>query len=321
MPVLAAASDPAPSAHVLLLGVQTGPAALAADAVLAAAAVAYLVAAHHRGRKAPPWPAGATASFLLGLAGVWVAVGSGLAAYDESNVTLHVVQHVLLMMVAAPLLALGAPATLAAQTLGRRHQVRLLAVLRSRPVRWGSMPLVASAVYLASMWAYFLTPAYPYTVGHPLAHDATHVAFLAIGYLYWQPLVGADPSPRPSAPVRLVTIMLGASLEGALGVVVSLLPRPLAPVNTLADTHTAGRAWLMLAMLACGVWSAVVIWQWLAQAAREAPRADRLAREAAELSRRDAEALGLPVPPPGWSVPAAALSAQERRAPGGPRPR
>lgn len=314
------ASDPEPNLRVLLLGIRTDPASLIAGAVLAAAAVAYLLAARHRGRKGPPWPAGATATFLLGLASIWIAVGSGLAAYDESSVTLHVVQHILLMMVAAPLLALGAPATLAAQTAGRRHQVRLLAALRSRPVRWGSMPLVASAVYLGSMWAYFLTPAYPYTITHPLAHDATHVGFLAIGYLYWQPMVGADPAPRPSAPVRLVAIMLGASLEGALGVVVSLLPRPLAPINTLADTRAAGRTWLVLAMLACGVWSSVVIWQWLAQAAREAPRADRLAREAAELSRRRAEALGLPVPPPGWSVPAAALRGQEGDSPGGRRP-
>jgi cytochrome c oxidase assembly factor CtaG len=67
---------------------------------------------HARGRS---WPASRTAAFLSGLVVVLVATESGLAAYDRVLYSLHVVQHVLLGMVAPLLLVLGAPITLALQ--------------------------------------------------------------------------------------------------------------------------------------------------------------------------------------------------------------
>src|ERR671930_1430892 len=82
-----------------------------------------------------------TACFLGGLAVLWVALQSPVDAYADTRLAVHMVQHLLLTMVAAPLLVLGAPVTLALRACSpafRRR--RLLPLLRSRPVRLLATP-------------------------------------------------------------------------------------------------------------------------------------------------------------------------------------
>ena len=103
--------------------------------VLAAAYVIGVRRLHAHGRS---WPATRTAAFLSGLVVVLVATESGVAAYDRVLYSLHVVQHILLGMVAPLLLVLGAPITLALQAGSRASQRRILRVLRSVPARQAS---------------------------------------------------------------------------------------------------------------------------------------------------------------------------------------
>src|SRR5262245_47671593 len=93
-----------------------------------------------RGRS---WPTARTVAFVSGLVVILVATGSGLAVYDDVLFSLHVVQHVLLGMVAPLLLVLGAPVTLALQSGSRSTQRRLLRVLHSQPARVLTHPLTA----------------------------------------------------------------------------------------------------------------------------------------------------------------------------------
>ncbi|MGH9104992.1 MAG: cytochrome c oxidase assembly protein, partial [Acidimicrobiales bacterium] len=148
------APSSAVSLHILLLGVQTGWLDLLADALEALTLVLYLLGLHRLARRGRPWPAWSTAAFVLGVVALWAAVGSGLAAYDELNVTMHVIQHILLMMVAPPLLALGKPVTLAAQAARRQNQVRLLKVVHSPVVAGLTFPVVAFLVYYGTMYTY-----------------------------------------------------------------------------------------------------------------------------------------------------------------------
>ena len=55
----------------------------------------------------PPWR---LAAFLAGMFFLWVAIGSPLSAFDESSLTIHMVQHILLMLVVPPLVLVGSPA-------------------------------------------------------------------------------------------------------------------------------------------------------------------------------------------------------------------
>lgn len=316
--ILLADSDPtSPNVHwhVLLTGVQTAGLALAADAILAAVLCLYLFGIWRLARKGRPWSPWAAGAFIAGLATVWVAVGSGLAAYDEINVVVHVVQHILLMMVAAPLLALGKPITLASQAARRPNQVRILKVVHSLPAAVITFPVLAWFLYYGSMYAYFLDRRiYDYSIDHVLFHDASHFVFLTVGYLYWQPLVGADPTRwRLSHPARILATMIGMPFEAFLGIAVYMTRTPIDPINTLANTRAAGQTFWILAMTVTGVCLTVMALQWYQHIERQTAAEDRRARRLATASAARAAGLGIQPDRDGWTVPPWRLAQLEAR--------
>ncbi len=219
------------------------------------------------------------------------------------------------MMVAPPLLALGKPVTLASQAAGRAAQVRILKVAHSGVVSARSFPPVAWGLYLGTMYAYFLTPLYRYSEAHPLVHDGSHLWFLLVGYLYWGPLVGLDPARRRwPYPVRIVSLFLGMPFEAFLGIAIAAMPRPLAPINTLADSHAAGDTLWILSMTTTGLCLAAVVIQWFRQLDREGGREDRRAAQATAGNRARAEELGVDDLPDGFTLPWWRLDELEARA-------
>ena len=310
----------APSAavqlRILLTGFQTGPLALLADALEVALALVYLAGVRRLRSKGRRWPVARSAAFLGGVAVMWIAVGSGFAAYDNVNVQLHVIQHVLLMMVAAPLVSLGRPITLASQALDRRGQLRLVAIVHSKALSVLTFPVVAWFLYYGVMYGYFMDRAvYDYSIAHRLFHDATHLVFFVVGYLYWQPIIGGDATRwRLSHPVRLGSLFLGMPFEAFLGIAISTMPQPLDPVNSIANTRSAGQMFWILAMMFSGFWVGSVVFQWFRQLERSTPREDRVADRTAEDARARAEALGIDNLPPGATVPWWRLEELERKA-------
>ncbi|HLI55304.1 MAG TPA: cytochrome c oxidase assembly protein [Acidimicrobiales bacterium] len=307
-------------AHILLLGVQTGPLALIADAFEAAAIVWYLAGVRRLARRGRRWPLLSSAAFVGGVVAVWVGIGSGLAAYDDVNVTLHVVQHLLLMMVAPPLITLGRPITLASQAAHHRTQVKLLKVVHSRVVAVLTFPVLTWFLYYGMMYAMLEDRGvYDYTVAHPLVHDGVHLALLAVGFLYWQPLVGTDPTRwRLPLPARAGSIFLGMPFEAFLGISISEFSVPIDPINTLANTHMAGDTFWTFSMAISALCIATVAAQWFRQLEREKGQEDRRARVQAEASTALARQLGVEGVREGWSVPwwrLAELEAQRRRRP------
>lgn len=301
------------SLHVLLTGVQTGPLSLCAGVVELLLLGLYLFGVHRLARRGRTWPAWNTAAFVAGVVVVWIAVGSGLAAYDTINVTMHVVQHVLLMMVAPPLIALGKPVTLATQAGSRTSQVRIVKLLHSPVVAAVTFPVVVWFLYYGTMYGYFMTGIYQYSVVHPLFHDASHLWFIGVGYLYWQPLIGLDPARwRWSYPARAGSLFVGMPFEAFLGIGIAGMPRPLAPVNTLANTHTGGDTFWILSMVVTGVCLAIVILQWFRQLERETVREDRRVELATAENRARAEELGVDLPP-GATIPWWRVEELERR--------
>ena len=242
--------------HVLLTGVQTDRLALTADALNLLAVLAYLAGVWRLGIRGRRWSPTATACFVGGIACLWIAVGSGLAAYDDDVAAVHMVQHGLLMMVAPPLLALGRPVTLATQALRRPAQVRIVRVVHS-PV-FGSLthPVAGWLLYYGSMSVLLLDRRlYDYLLAHPLAHDGSHFVLLIIGYLYWQPLLGADPSPwRLSPQFRLTSALAGGTVEGVLGILI------LAGASAItAGATSAGATFLIVSLSTCGLCCPVLI--------------------------------------------------------------
>ncbi len=308
-----AAPHGAVSLHVLVTGVQTDPLSLLADLLELVALGLYLAGVHRlaqRGRRWSPW---STTACVSGIAVLWIAVGSGFAAYDSVNVTMHVIQHVLIMMLAPPLIALGKPVTLISQAVGRNNQVRVLRVVHSAPLAALSFPIVGWFLYYGTMYVYFMTGLYPYSIAHPLFHDATHVWFFSVGYLYWQPIVGLDPARwRLSHPMRIGSLFLGMPFEAFLGIGITQLPHPLDKINSLAATHNAGDTFWILSMLVTGVWLATIVLQWFRQLDRETAREDRRVEASLAENRARAETLGIHLPE-GCTVPWWRLEELEQR--------
>jgi putative membrane protein len=152
---------------------------------LLASAVAYVVAA-----RRSPWPTAPLARWLTGIA---VALSGlvGLALVGPHDLSVHVVGHLLLGMVAPLLLTTAMPATLALRTLSRGRARALGRLLRSRPVAVISHPAVAALLDFGGMWLYFRTDVLA-AVPRALVH--THM--LMAGYLFAFSMVGPDPAPH-----------------------------------------------------------------------------------------------------------------------------
>jgi putative copper resistance protein D len=157
----------------------------------------------------------------------------------------------LLTMVAAPLLVLGAPVTLALRVSRGRTRRRLTRVLHSPPLRVIGHPLVAWVLFTMSLYALYFSPLFDLSLRQPLVHDLVHLHFLAAGLLFWWPVVGLDPSRwRLPHIARLGFVFLMVPFHAFLGVAIMNSGRVLAPTlesfqrtwgpTPLADQQTGG---------------------------------------------------------------------------------
>ncbi len=259
---------------VLLGGFRTDPLALSLDALLAGALLVYgagLVRLRRRGHR---WPQARVAAFAAGSLALFVALGSGLAAYDDVNPPLHVVQHVLVMMVAAPLFVLGQPLVLLAQAGSRRTQRAVVRLTNSRAlVALTGVP--GALLYYASMPAYFLTGMYALSVHSNTVHELCHACFFTLGLLFWTGTLGPDsPGRRLGAPRRMAAVVAGMPAEAALGLALVLWPRPLSAGETLTQVHTAGQVFWIMSMALSGSSLVVLFHRWMVQDERAARRLD-----------------------------------------------
>ena len=157
--------------------------------------------------------------FFAGLAALGVALLSPIEAYEGSLFSVHMVQHMLLELVAAPLLLAGAPITLALRVARPSIRRRLLMVLQSRVVHVISFPVVAWVLFAAVNWGWHFSVLYDQALENQALHHLQHAIFLGAALLFWWPVVGADPSPwRLPHPVRLLYLFLAMPQNSFLGV-------------------------------------------------------------------------------------------------------
>jgi putative copper resistance protein D len=261
-----------------------------ADAALVgvvALAALYLVGVRRLEGRGRHWPTGRSVSFASGLVVIVVATMSGLAAYDRVLFSMHVVQHVLLGMVAPILLVLGRPVTLALQAGSRPTQERLLAVLHSRPVRAVTNPLVAWALFAGTLVVLYFTGLYELSLRNGWVHAGLHVHFVLAGVLFLAFVVGLDPIPGAmSFGARALFVFVLVPFHAFLGVALLGGDRVIAGdwyrqverawgASPLADQRTgAGILWVAGELFGV-VALAVVVHQWMRAEERRAVRIDR----------------------------------------------
>src|SRR3954451_19526669 len=178
-----------------------------------------VVTLHRRGDR---WPVGRTIAFVpVGMGLFYFATASGLGTYDDTLISVHMVQHMILSMLVPMALALGAPVTLALRTLPSGPRRWLLVVLHSRVARVLSFPPLTFALYVISPWALYFTGWYPATLESTYLHEMMHIHLVLVGCLFFWPIVGVDPVPGKVAhPFRILLLFATMPFHAFLGVAI-----------------------------------------------------------------------------------------------------
>ncbi|WP_083979593.1 cytochrome c oxidase assembly protein [Demequina salsinemoris] len=245
--VLASSAPPVPSVVVadptpafLLTGYELPPApsfatwfgtwrleALSA-AVLVAMGFIYLRWTMRLRRRGDAWPWYRDVSWIVGIVTMlWITQG-GPSIYGMVTFSGHMVQHMLLVMVAPIPLTLAAPVTLALRALpartdgsrGPREWVR--GIVESRWVGFFANPVVAAVNFAGSLVVFYYSPLFQFALSNHLGHLWMVLHFTLAGYFFANALVGIDPGPkRPGYPLRLVLLFATMAFHAFFGVAIA----------------------------------------------------------------------------------------------------
>lgn len=218
---------------LLHVGVYTGPLLLAwnfdplVTIGLIVTAVAYYWALR-RVRAADRYhhPTWQTLCFYAGLLTIALALLGPFDMYNDDVFTFHMIQHMLLIVVAAPLLLLGRPVHLALHAISPKSSGPVIRkVLRPRAVRgvltFITNPLVAFFLYNGSIVLWHFPQFYDAAILNNTVHVIEHITFLGVALLFWWPMI--DPIPRHHKMKRLwavisvfFTMMISSNGLGAI---------------------------------------------------------------------------------------------------------
>ena len=182
------------------------------------------------GRGVKPWEA---ASFAAGLAALFVALVSPLDALAAALVSAHMAQHVLLTVVAAPLLALGAPHVAFLWALPAPHRRSAAGWARWRGARatWDVLrhPLAAWTLHAVVLWSWHAPRLYEATLRSEVVHAVQHASFLGSALLFWWVLLHPARGGRSAYGVGVFVVFATAMHSGALGALLTFSSRPWYP--------------------------------------------------------------------------------------------
>jgi putative membrane protein len=180
-----------------------GPLGGAFLVVLAGVAAAYLLAARvgsRRDRRHRCWPRDRTFCFLAGLVVLAVDLYSGIGTEADSRLSIHMVEHMVMWVVVAPLLVAGAPIRMAFFALRRDGRMKLSGFLRSPPIAVLTAPVGSVVLFSAVIVVTHVPAVYGLTLQNDYAHEAEHALYLLTAMLMWAPILGVDPLPHRPGP-------------------------------------------------------------------------------------------------------------------------
>lgn len=221
---------------------------------LALATWAYFAAMRLVNRAHPSnrWPVRRTVAFLVAIGALAVALLSAIDALSDDLLTVHMIQHLLLVSVAAPLLAASGIGTLALRVASPElRKGVLLPFLHSRFVSAVTFPVVGALAFVFVLWGSHFSELYNLALVDEGVHAFEHLLYLGIAALFWWPLLSPDPIRwrlHPGAKVGALLIQLPPM--SFLAVLILSASRPLYPaylgrpeqfgIDVLTDQQIAG---------------------------------------------------------------------------------
>ncbi|MFE4664255.1 cytochrome c oxidase assembly protein [Streptomyces sp. NPDC056716] len=245
-------------------------------------------------RRGDKWPVGRTVAFAAGVLSIMLVTCTGLNDYGMVMFSVHMVQHMVISMLSPILILLGAPITLALRALppaarGRKGPRELLmALLHSRYMKIITHPVFTIPLFIASLYGLYFTPLFDFLMESKPGHLVMMVHFLAVGLIFFWPIMGVDPGPhRPGYLMRMLELFAGMPFHAFFGIALMMASTPMVKtyenppaslgIEALSDQNAAGGiAWAFSEIPSVLVLIAL-IFQWYASDQRQAKREDRAA--------------------------------------------
>ncbi|SDK19527.1 cytochrome c oxidase assembly protein [Streptomyces indicus] len=245
-------------------------------------------------RRGDAWPVGRTVSFVLGVLSIALVMCTKLNDYGMVMFSVHMVQHMVISMLSPILLLLGAPITLALRALPTAGRGRkgprelLLMLLHSRYMKVITHPAFTIPMFIASLYALYFTPLFDFLMESKPGHIAMMVHFLAVGLVFFWPIMGVDPGPhRPGYVMRMLELFAGMPFHAFFGIALMMASEPMIGtymnppaslgIDALADQQAGGGIAWAFSEIPSVVVLVALMFQWRKSEEREAKRKDRAA--------------------------------------------
>ncbi|GHB54922.1 cytochrome c oxidase assembly protein [Streptomyces xanthochromogenes] len=246
-------------------------------------------------RRGDNWPVSRMIFWTVGVLTIAFVMCTKLNDYGMVMFSVHMVQHMVISMLSPILLLLGAPVTLALRALpvsatrGRKGpRELLLMLLHSRYMKVVTHPAFTIPLFIASLYGLYFTPIFDFLMESRTGHIAMMVHFLAVGLVFFWPIMGVDPGPhRPGYVMRMLELFAGMPFHAFFGIALMMASEPMIGtyknppsslgIDALTDQQAAGGiAWAFSEIPSVLVLIALVF-QWYATEKRQARRTDRAA--------------------------------------------
>lgn len=255
----------------------------------------YAVGVVRLKRRGDSWQVSRTVAFVAGVLSIGLMMCTKLNDYGMVMFSVHMVQHMVISMLSPILLLLGAPITLALRALpvaaqrgSKGPRELLLMLLHSRYMRIITHPAFTIPLFIASLYALYFTPLFDFLMGSKVGHIAMMVHFLAVGLVFFWPIMGVDPGPhRPGYVMRMLELFAGMPFHAFFGIALMMAssamvgtfddPPASLGIDPLSDQVAAGGiAWAFSEVPSVLVLLAL-LFQWKKSEERQARRKDRAA--------------------------------------------
>ncbi|WP_210415458.1 cytochrome c oxidase assembly protein [Agromyces laixinhei] len=174
----------------------------------------YLAGVYRLRKRGDRWPVYRTVLWVSGLLLLVYITNGGVNVYEQYLFSAHMLAHMVLTMAVPVLLVPGAPVTLAARAIRARKDGSrggrewILLAVHSKFASIIANPLVAAALFVGSLWVFYYSPLFRWTMLDHIGHEWMIVHFIITGYLFVQSLIGIDPVPyRLPYPFRLLLLL------------------------------------------------------------------------------------------------------------------
>ncbi|EHY90885.1 bifunctional copper resistance protein CopD/cytochrome c oxidase assembly protein [Saccharomonospora azurea] len=257
-------------------------------------AAVYLAGVRRLRRRGDAWPVGRTVAWLSACAMLLLATSSGLGRYSPAMFSIHMITHMTLNMLVPILFVLGGPVTLALRALPPAGRNRppgprewILALVHSPIAKALTNPVVALILFVGSFYVLYYSGLFDVALKQHWAHVAMNAHFLVVGYTFFWPIIGIDPSPRQLPPLgKLGLLMASTPFHAFFGVILMNMQTVIGESfyrsldlpwvdGLLTDQRVGGGiAWASGELPVLVVMVALLV-QWARSDAREAKRQDR----------------------------------------------